>query len=307
MNYIEFETNLKSLLSRSKGPNLLLKLIDAPYRFYSVLNPFSFQTKLKQTFLRTQENIYFKFIKTCAEEIFINNLKLIPMDNKIDVPFQINDENNEELNGSLSAKRVVPTFLFTNEEKTKVYSIFLRKRDVYGANEINKIFNKFKENSELLTNYFKESEVVSFLWFVDEENRKNEELLHEQTRILNINSSVLNVVYSSEIFAYFNAKEEWENINQYLMQFKFKNYDFFLNMPDLDSDKETYEALVNLSNSAWEKLNSDEPIYKEIRLAIFNDKNPNSNLLKAYQMRSIKQKTVDEDELKNETIKAGLN
>ncbi|MGV2392847.1 UNVERIFIED_CONTAM: hypothetical protein O8I53_07610 [Campylobacter lari] len=70
MEYQEFEQNLKLSLLTNSAKKLIYKLIEAPFRFDSLMHPFNFKTKLEQSFIRSQENTYYKFIKDYATMLF---------------------------------------------------------------------------------------------------------------------------------------------------------------------------------------------------------------------------------------------
>ncbi|WP_027334528.1 HpyAIV family type II restriction enzyme [Mycoplasmopsis felifaucium] len=298
MEYSEFETELKEILLNNNAKKLILKLVDAPYRYESILNPFSFKTKLEQSFLRTQENKYFNHIKDLAVSLFFK----YGFD-FIDSTFVINvlDPNYSDQ----SIQDIAKFNICFKSKDNKCYCILIRKRDTYSANETVALFDKFKHYSEIAFKKIdRDPKLTTILWFIDEEYRNNEEYYNKATTVTDTDNYNIKIKYGSELFDMFNQIEDWKQIESYLNRFKNENYTDFLKMPDLDKDEEALETLVSLSPSAWAKLNSDSNIYVQIRKIIFNQEDPNSNYFKALKHRTIIENFAeDEDKIKMEIMK----
>lgn len=289
MNYNEFENLLKERLIKGNGPKLLIKLIDAPFRYFSLLNLFNFLTKLEQSFLRTQENNYYKFLNDLVVYFFISK-KFETLENKLKVL------TKDEESDVILEHKINLSHLFRDENTKTLFCIWQKKRDYYSNNKAIEIIEKFKSDNYLIKKHFEDYQIKSYLWFVDEEIKTNKHIY-----IQHLNDDVenrINVVYGSELFDFFEDNEYWKNIQNFQKTFKDKNHDFFLKMPNLDTDKETYEFMIEMSDSLWEKLNLDTEGHKLIREKIFDLRNENSNYLKAFKMRQIKATAVDEDEYK---------
>ncbi|VEU75563.1 Uncharacterised protein [Mycoplasmopsis maculosa] len=300
MEYQEFEQTLRQVLLDNNSKKMIYKLIDAPYRFNSLMHPFEFKVKFEQAFIRSQENKYYNFIKDYALLLF-NKYGYKTMENII----KINkvDKNDPQL---FIVQNLRFSHVFLDEQNKNLYLVLQKKRDTYSLNESAKLLSKLKEMANDVSDLYKEFNIKAFIWFTEVDHRKNEEFYNTNT-FINENEKVTCLArYSSELFAELNHSEDWDQFEIYLSKFKNYNYQDFLKLPDLDTDKEALETLVNLSNSAWDKLNSLEPIYINIRKSIFNERSENSNLFKAKKEREIIQNSSDEDILKNELIKEGL-
>ncbi len=301
MEYFEFEQQLRSLLGTNNGPKLLYKLIESPYRYFSTLNPFNFKTKMEQSFLRSQENKYFKFIKDYADRLFFD-YKYTLMENRVAIN-EVDQQNPSVINKTL----ISFSHLFKDENNKKMYAIIQKKRDIYSASESIKNLEVLKSRTELLSKAYPEYEVVGVLWFTEIIYRKNEEFYHTNTTIAEDEKFNYMIKYGSELFELFNNREDWEIFETYLERFKANDYKDFLLMPDLDSDPATLDAMVKMSNPMWEKLSSINPIYKQIRTLVFNEKNPKSNYLKAFQLRAYQETSIDDDEYKNKVLNDEFN
>ncbi|WP_027120377.1 HpyAIV family type II restriction enzyme [Mycoplasmopsis lipofaciens] len=288
MDYNQFEIQLKKTLTTNNGPKLLMKLIDAPYRYISLLNPFNFKTKMEQSFLRTQENTYYKFLKEIAE-YFLIQYQYELLDNNIQIHRPINENEFETV-------KLKPQLLFTDQEKN-LNVVWIKKRDTYSASKAVEIFEKFVQNIKDIQFGYKEYKIKGFIWFIDNEFHLNENYYLSQIDS-NLDQLNLKIVYSSDFLAHFDHKSDWEQIEQHMYSFKQKDYNFLLEMPNLDTDSETLEFMINMSNSSWEKLISNDDIYLNIRNKIFDQRNENSNFFKALKIRNIKETALDEDDFK---------
>ncbi|MCE6090561.1 hypothetical protein J7894_00305 [Mycoplasmopsis agalactiae] len=292
MNYEQFEQDLKFSLLNNNAKKLIYKLAEAPYRFISFLSPLNFKTKLEQSFYRSQENKYYKFLSNCSVNIFSESRYEIA-ENSVSVTKFSADNPDEQI---IESARF--TFAFKDEENKKYYFIKQRKRDVFSANEAIKVWDKFKNDVELAKQSFADYKIIGILWFVDSEFRNNQQYYNSGSLVEDDLYISISAKYGFELFKGFELHEKWIEIELHLDKFKRQNYTDFLEFPNLDKDPEALEALIELSDSTWEKLNSPTPVYMAIRNAIFNEADENSNLFKALKLRDIKANMIDEDELK---------
>ncbi|EIN15227.1 Hypothetical protein MAGb_3380 [Mycoplasmopsis agalactiae 14628] len=292
MNYEQFEQDLKFNLLNHNAKKLIYKLAEAPYRFISFLSPLNFKIKLEQAFYRSQENKYYKFLSNCSVNIFSESGYEIA-ESRVSVTKSSADNLDEKI---IESARF--TFAFKDEENKKYYFIKQRKRDVFSANEAIKVWDKFKNDVELAKQSFADYKIIGLLWFVDSEFRNNQQYYNSGSLVENELDINISAKYGFELFKDFELYEKWIEIELHLDKFKRQNYTDFLEFPNLDKDPEALEALIELSETAWEKLNSPTPVYMAVRSAIFNEADENSNLFKALKLRDIKANMVDEDELK---------
>ncbi|MBU4689542.1 HpyAIV family type II restriction enzyme [Mycoplasma zalophidermidis] len=295
MDYTSFELRLKQLLMNGNGPKLLLKLLESPFRFNSKLHPFNVLTRMEQSFLRTQENKYYKFIIECAEFV-LNEAEVEHVENsyclnyvdtsKIEAWDGENLTPEDIVNASEIIKFRAP-LAFRNKDNTKLTLVFPKKRDIASKNEAAKTIEMFTKRIKALRANDKTPKVEILIWFVDSLYTRNEELYKKAFQAVNTEESIADVKYGSELFDEFNLRTQWDEIESYIANFKDQNLDFFLKMPDLNNDPETFEFMVGLSNSAWEKLSSDNPDMVLLRNLIFGEENDNS-YTRARDMRNSK-------------------
>ncbi|KKB26745.1 hypothetical protein MM26B8_04470 [Mycoplasmopsis meleagridis] len=285
MKYEEFENEIKLKLNNKIGPRLLLKIINSPYRYYSLLNPFDFKIKLKQSFLRTQENDYFKYINQLIDLFFAQkgyqqseNLFLVKNDNK---EF-LEEENNQE-------EYVKIRFNHSYLSEEEIIFIWQRKRDDLSIKKADELFENCIKQISLLIDKFKDKKIKFYLWFMEDNFVQNKFIFNElcDKKAQLGNNVKFNVFYGSELFKEFADEEFWISMEINQTKFKLNNQNLFNELPNLDTDPETYEFMLTLSNSAWEKLISQEKIYIEIRKQLFDLHNPDSNFFKVLKERKI--------------------
>ncbi|MBZ4226614.1 HpyAIV family type II restriction enzyme [Mycoplasma tauri] len=293
MEYEKFENELKMVLLSNNAKKLIYKLIDSPYRFSSNLHPFDFKVKFEQAFLRSQENKYYKFITQCAANMIASYGNKI-IESKIVINRTIPNSENEEY----EILKANFTHVFVDDVNMKIIAITQKKIDIYSSNEALKNWEKFKESLSIISEAYSNYKIDGYLWFIDPEFRKNESFYHQNSVIQESDKYHYCARYGSELFSIFNSREDWNEMELHIEKFKRQQHKYFLNIPDLNTDPEALEALVELSESNWEKLNSPLPTYMFIRRSIFDESDPNSNLFKAIKYRQIKLVSNDEDELK---------
>ncbi|WP_051617839.1 HpyAIV family type II restriction enzyme [Mycoplasmopsis iners] len=298
MDYQIFERDLKMKLTNGNGPKILLKLIDAPHRYFSLLNPFNFQTKIEQSFLRTQENNYYKYLNNLVDLFFVEKGYEIG-ENRIVFSKQITLENGEI---ALQEFKINVSHVYFNNQTKEAFVVWQKKRDDLSTKKADELIADLEVKINRLQEYYSDYQLKTYLWFVDTDLRNNAEYFYQAINVKpNLNTSLF-VKYGAELFGDFEQAEYWEEIESFQRKFKSNNYDFFLKAPNLDSDKETYEFMVELSEPQWQKLVSDVPIYKQMRESVFDLTNSESNFFKAYKMREIKATSIDEEDYKNKKI-----
>lgn len=293
MNYVTFETKIRFALSSQNGPKSLLKIINAPYRFWSTLSPLNMKIKYEQSFLRTQENNYYKFIKNCAEEIFaFNEYELI------DNHFKIQYANEE---GDIISKIIVSGFSFIDKENN-LNIVFIKKHDTLSKKQTIELTNKYEKIMLEFKKIYQDKNIVIYNWFIDPLQTKNFEFFSEYSQNYNSAQTKINFVYGAMLFDNYNLKDSWNKIENNIKQFKKQNYDFFLLPPDLNTDQETYEFMINMSQNSWDKLLSNDYEMTKVRETFFNVNDPKSNINRA-KMDRINIHGMNQNDIENEISK----
>ncbi|UUD35409.1 hypothetical protein NPA07_00850 [Mycoplasmopsis caviae] len=303
MEYNQFEMELRNALTTGNGTKLLYKIIDAPFRFFSPLQPFNFKVKLEQSFLRNQENTYVKYIKFCAEYLISQyGFSLEKSNFKYTLEQKEGQEFPEDI--KVNATMIFKQRLSDREEGNEdICVVYLKKRDFYGAKEVSKIHDNIIKQLSVIRLIYPNNKIKGILWFLDNDYNKNINFFNEcYDKENTFGSPGFRAYYGAEFFKLFDKEEDWLNIESHIRKFKSNNYDYFLKMPNLDQDEDVLNAMINLNERSWQKLISPEEVYKDIRQYIFDERNENSNLFKALKLREIKQTSIDDDEEKRRII-----
>lgn len=271
------EQEIVSAMKQGIYKKLIYKLVEAPYRFNSFLNPFDFKTKLEQSFLRSLENSYLKWIRNQTLNEFLfkgfdamkNRYRIMVVDNK---------EEDTYKQVSISF-----THVLKDEKQKLIYVIEQKKRDVSGKKESIKLIEKFIEKVNIFSSFHKDYQIIAWLWFMDDEYTINKEYFEKSVLAKTTDIIDIRIAYGEELYKTLEFSTDWLSFRNNLLIFK--NHKHALEMPNINTDPEALEVLVNMSNSSWEKLNSNVDSYREIRQLIFDLNDTNSNLYKAFEER----------------------
>ncbi|VEU78399.1 HpyAIV family type II restriction enzyme [Mycoplasmopsis columbinasalis] len=302
MNFNDFSNEIKYRLTTNRGPRMLEKLIEAPDRFFNVLTPLNFKIKLEQSFLRTQENVYFKYLCELAINFFIGVKKFLALENRPQIVVI-----DTAPDGTHNAYEFKFNFhmAFGDEQGKTIYYVIRKKRDSLSKTEADEFIKHILDYQSKLykIDVVNDNKVELLIWFVDSETKRNKEFFENTTAQPEFIGKNIKFFYGGELFEYFQDNDYWLNISNFLKEFHSQNHDYFLTLPNLDSDRETLEYLVRLSEQKWNKFNSVEPIYVLMRKHIFDQTNAKSNYLKAVKMRHELLKYDDSNPEKDELIK----
>ncbi|MCT4469526.1 HpyAIV family type II restriction enzyme [Mycoplasma sp. HS2188] len=291
MDYTSFELKLRSILNNGNGPKLLLKLIESPYRFNSNLHPFNIVTKLEQSFLRAQENNYYKFIVNCAEEIFYSNLDDIEhLKNSFKLDYVIDRDNLDDMNSEeiIDKSEVIKfrtSIAFRNSTDKEMTLIFARKRDTFSQKKADEFIEQSIIRAKALSQGNPDWKIKYIVWFIDPLYISSKEKFDNFTNNEHLQDISISFRYGADLFSDYMLENKWREIEDNINLFKEKNEDFFLKMPNLSTDKETLEFMITMSDNAWEKLSSFDPDMVKLREIVFDNENENSNFKKASRMR----------------------
>lgn len=110
--------------------------------------------------------------------------------------------------------------------------------------------------------------------------------MSEFARSISNDNFQFSIYYGSGFFSIFEAESQWKLIESHIQTFKNENWDKLLKIPNLNRDPETLEFMVHCSESAWNKISSDDENALKIRQIIFDNEAENSNYKIAMQRRN---------------------
>ncbi|ENY69717.1 Hypothetical protein MBVG_3070 [Mycoplasmopsis bovigenitalium 51080] len=302
MDYINFELKLRQILNKDNGPKLLLKMIEAPYRYQSQYQLFDALTKMNQSFLRTQENKFHRFIIECAESLITNSFEENGIEH-IKTSFNLTfiDKSKVDTETNLSAEQIIElaeevkfksNLAFIDTQSKKMYIVFARKHDTFDKSSLAKLLENITKRNNALINSYQDYQINFIYWFIDEFYTKNFDVFHSFSKQNESENNNIMFLYGSQFLSLFNLQNDWDNIQSHMKKFKNNSIQDIYKMPNLNKDPETFEFMVEMSAKNWEKLSSDEPDMINLRNIVFDNQSESSNYIRA--MRERNQKLSDE-------------
>lgn len=167
------------------------------------------------------------------------------------------------------------------KKDNNIYLIEQKIRDDHDSTKIDGQFNNFINKTNAVKARYKSFNVISIMWFIDDTFNKNRN--YYISRIAKVENEKYYLLYGRELFEYFNHGKIWDEIIEHLNIYRQDLDPDVINIPDFGKSDVMLDALLRLSNSNWNKLMSNKPIYKQLREELFSN---GDNLVKASRIRS---------------------
>lgn len=257
ISYDDFQNKLNEKLSNNIALyyELLIKIINNPYRFignFRVTNP---KTKLIQYVTQSREILFGNFM----EDIISQYLTLMGFT-------QIN-----KYVGQSSENKPLMADQLCGDDNT-IYFIEQKMRDDHDSAKKRGQFNNFKEKIEALTKSYPNKIIISVMWFIDDGLKKNKKYYNEEISKLSYQHVYLK--YGKELFVdIFNRVDVWDEIINHLEKSSSQRSEEVLQIPDMDTSSEFLDVLRHLQNykpKLYKTLTtSNAKQYKELRKKLF--------------------------------------
>ncbi len=257
ISYDDFQNQLNEKLSNNIALyyELLIKIINNPYRFignFRVTNP---KTKLIQYVTQSREILFGNFM----EDIISQYLTLMGFT-------QIN-----KYVGQSSENKPLMADQLCRDDNT-IYFIEQKMRDDHDSAKKRGQFNNFKEKIEALTKSYPNKIIISVMWFIDDGLKKNKKYYNEEISKLSYKNVYLK--YGKELFVdIFNRVDIWDEIINHLEKSSSQRSEEVLQIPDMDTSSEFLDVLRHLQNDKpklYKTLTtSNAKQYKELRKKLF--------------------------------------
>lgn len=267
ISYEDFQNKLNKKLSNNIALyyELLIKIINNPYRFignFRITNP---KTKLIQYVTQSREILFGNFMEDIVSQ-YLTLMGFTPMNKYV-------GQSSE--NKPLMADQLC-------ERDDTIYFIEQKMRDDHDSAKKRGQFNNFKEKVEKLYEQFPNKTIISIMWFVDEGLKKNKKYYNDM--IFSLTYNQIHLKYGAELFQdIFCQIDVWNEIINHLEISSSQRSEEVLQIPDLDTSDEFLEVLRHLQKNKsklYKKLTtSNERQYKELRKKLF-PKSCNFNKLK---------------------------
>ncbi len=251
MKYETFCKILNKHIFEGEKIELLKRIAENPERYIGLFRPSKPATKILQNLLQSHEIKFGDAIEEVIQE-FLREFGFKILDK------HIRNANNEAL--SLDQYFTDGKVIFFIEQKV---------RDDHDSSKKRGQISNFEAKLELL--YKKDGKkLLAIMYFVDPDLEKNKNYyIQELQRLSSFYGIEIKLFYGRELFEFFNHKETWDQILEYLKKWK----ESLPEVPEIDFDnkpKESFNEIKGLEIRFWRKLLENEKLWEEgIIKAIF--------------------------------------
>ncbi|HHX70697.1 MAG TPA: restriction endonuclease [Gallicola sp.] len=270
MKYEDFKKLLNKVIYSDGEENysLLLKIIKEPHRYCGLFRLSNGRSKLLQNVTQSREIKFGDFLEYLVTEYF----SLCNYDNL-----------SKDLGYDEKRKRLLVDQIFI--KNNELYFIEQKVRDDHDSTKKEGQFRNFIKKYERIKEKYPNIKIHGIMWFIDSSLSKNERYYSRE--ISDHSDKNLKLFYGNQLFDYLNIPYVWEELINHLQTIRDGNNEEIIDIPDFDTSEEIYEELVKLPKNLWDKLNSNEEIYKILRAEIFPTE---YNLERAGIARDLKRK-----------------
>ena len=263
MEYTKFKSIFNEIIFEKSKADLITKVAKYPQRYIGLFRPTKPKAKLLQNLLQSHEIRFGDAFEKLIEE-YLKELGYEILDKSFDYG------NGDKLN--------VDQF-FKNDD----YYFFVEQkvRDDHDSTKKRGQISNFEKKLETIISMYGDDNLKGFFYFIDPDLVKNKNFYKDELDKMSADYGVeLFICYGKEFFDLIDESETWEEIIEYLKQWRNELPD----TPEVNFDKKpehSFEEIKDLSPSIYRKLFDNEELYKEIVLTIFPEKKT-LDLLKNY-------------------------
>lgn len=262
ISYDDFQNKLNEKLSDNIALyyELLIKVINNPYRFignFRITNP---KTKLIQYVTQSREILFGNFMEAIISQ-YLTLMGFTQMDKYVGY----SSEN----------KDLMADQLCEDDNNNTIYFIEQKMRDDHDSAKKRGQFNNFKEKIEALTRSYPNKKIISIMWFIDDGLKKNKKYYNEEiSKLPPYHNHNVSLKYGKELFVeIFNREDIWNEIINHLKTSSSQRSKEVLQIPDMDTSDEFLEVLKHLKDKKpklYKKLTtSSAKKYQELREKLF--------------------------------------
>lgn len=254
MTYTEFKEMLdqKILSGNEIYENLLATVIKNPERYCGLFRLTNAKSKLVQNLTQSQEIKFGDFMEELVTDYFKNR-------------GYINLHKN--LGNNIDGDRLTVDQYFIKDND--IYFIEQKVRDDHDSTKKRGQFDNFIKKYEHIKSLNPDKKIIGYMWFIDDGLRKNKKYYSQEMENLNFVLDEIELFYGGELFEKLGLDSDWEEILDHLTTLREENSADVISIPDFDTSEIIYEAMLNLPNNLWNRLNSNKEIYKLLRKELF--------------------------------------
>lgn len=260
----------ESIFEKSKA-ELLKKISTSPSRYIGLFRPTKPKAKILQNLLQSHEIRFGDAFELVIEQYLqIKGCELLPK--------RFTNGNGDVLNIDQCFRK-----------DGKIYFIEQKMRDDHDSTKKRGQIQNFEKKLDIMLSKYDEGELIGIFYFIDPELVKNKHFyVSELSKLTNDYNVETQIFYGKSLFEYLGYSDIWEEILNYLVEWKKEIPD----LPEINFDldaQQTFEEIKNLEPFIFRKLLENEEIFNEIVLTLFPEKTT-LNLL--YQYFSKKRETI---------------
>ena len=263
MKYTKFKSIFNKIIFEKSKADLITKVAKYPQRYIGLFRPTKPKAKLLQNLLQSHEIRFGDAFEKLIEE-YLKELGYEILDKSFDYG------NGDKLSVDQFFKK--DDYYFFVEQKV---------RDDHDSTKKRGQISNFEKKLETIITIYGDDNLKGFFYFIDPDLVKNKNFYKDELEKMSADYGVeLFICYGKEFFDLIGESKTWEEIIEYLKQWRNELHD----TPEVNFDKEpehSFEEIKDLSPSIYRKLFDNEILYKEIVLTIFPEKKT-LNLLKNY-------------------------
>lgn len=265
---LSYEDFLNLIKGKIKDGNdlydqILINVIDNPQRYSGIFRLSNPKNKLIQNITQSMEIKLGDVLEEIFEEYFkIYNYEILPkslrtLDNKrLEVDHLIKKANN-------------------------IYLVEQKIRDDHDSTKKTGQFKNFVKKIKTVIRDYPNNNIISIMWFVDDTLNKNKGYYLSEIDQMKINN--VHLFYGESFFDFLGHNEIWSEVTDKLKFYRLNLDPEVLHIPDFGKSDVMLDALLRLPNNKWEKLISDDLIYKNLRIELFSE---GENIEKATKLRN---------------------
>jgi Holliday junction resolvase-like predicted endonuclease len=253
MEYSLFKQIFNETIFEKSKADLLGKIASSPSRYIGLFRPTKPKAKILQNLLQSHEIRFGDAFEHVIEKYLqIKGCELLPkrFTNRDGDVFNIDQ-------------------CFRKDEK--IYFIEQKVRDDHDSTKKRGQILNFEKKLDIMLSSYEEEQLIGIFYFVDpflDKNRKfYVEELAKMTRDYNIETQIF---YGKPLFEYLGFSDIWEEVLDYLVEWKKEIPD----LPEINFDlnpQDTFEEIKDLKPLIFRKLFENDEIFKEIVLTLFPD------------------------------------
>jgi flagellar biosynthesis regulator FlbT len=271
MEYHRFKQIFNETIFEKSKADLLKKIASSPSRYIGLFRPTKPKAKILQNFLQSHEIRFGNaFEHTIEEYLRIKGCEILPK--------RFTNEDGDVLNVDQCFRK-----------DNKVYFIEQKVRDDHDSTKKRGQILNFEKKLDVMLSNYSEEELIGIFYFIDPDLVKNKNFyameLSKMTKDYKVETQIF---YGKPLFEYLGYPDVWEEVLEYLVEWKKEIPD----LPEINFDldaQHTFEEIKDLKPLVFRKLLSNDEIFKEIILTLFPEK---TTLKLLHEYYSAKHETI---------------